>query len=259
MKIIASRANPFFKKLTRLHQEAGKPGKPVVLEGIHLCQSWVKTGKTPEWVVIDRAVVDNIEIQALVRSSPPERLVLLEAGLFKSLSDVVTAQGVLFVVTVTENALPDWINRTCILLDRIQDPGNVGTILRTAAATGVRMVFASDQTASLWSPKVLRSAQGAHFALRLHERVDLQDLMSHVVVPTIATTLAGSTQLYHTALPPHCAWIFGHEGQGIRQVLIDQANISVHVPIDSTAVESLNVAVCAALCLYEQRRQHPLA
>lgn len=256
MKIIASRANPFYKTLMRMHQEAGKSGKPVVLEGIHLCQSWLATGNPPEWVVIDRAVEHAREIQQLIQACAPERIVLLEPGLFKSLSDVVTAQGILFVVTLPQDPPALMVNQNCVLLDRVQDPGNVGTMLRTAAAAGVSVVYASEQTAALWSPKVLRSAQGAHFALALHERVDLQALMQRLKVPTVATTLEGSTDLYRTELPLRCAWIFGNEGQGIRTDLSDRASFRVRVPIDTNTVESLNVSVCAALCLYEQRRQH---
>ena len=259
MKSVASRSNPFFKSLIRMHQEAGKSGKPVVLEGIHLCQSWLATGKSPEWVVIDRAVEHNVEIQQLIQACAPERLVMLEPGLFKSISEVVTAQGILFIVTLPQDPPVLVLNQNCVLLDRVQDPGNVGTMLRTAAAAGVRLVYASEQTAALWSPKVLRSAQGAHFALSLHERVDLQALIQRLEVPSVATTIQGSTDLFDTKLPLRCAWIFGNEGQGIRTDLSDRASFRVRVPMDTTMVESLNVSICAALCLYEQRRQHSAA
>ena len=259
MKIIASRSNPFFKSLVRIHQEAGKLGKPVVLEGIHLCQSWLNAGRVPDWVIIDRGVELDVEIQALVSQIPSERLVLLEHGLFRTLSDVVTAQGILFVVTSSQDPLPSSIHQNCVLLDRIQDPGNVGTILRTAAAAGVKLIFASEHTAGLWSPKVLRSAQGAHFSLSLHEKVDLGELLARLEISSVATTLQGSAALYATPLPATCAWIFGHEGQGVDDKLCQQASMRIRVPIDTSAVESLNVAVCAALCLYEQRRQHPPA
>lgn len=256
MKVIASRANPFFKSLIRMHQEAGKPGKSAILEGIHLCQSWLDAGNAPEWVVVDRTVEHAREIQDLVQATGQERLVILESGLFKSLSDVVTSQGILFIVSILQDPFPAALNQNCILLDRVQDPGNVGTILRTAAAAGVNLVFASDQTAALWSPKVLRSAQGAHFGLSLHERIDMHSLLGRLEVPVIATTMDGSTDLYRTELPARCAWMFGNEGQGIRMELSDRASMRVRVPIDSKSVESLNVGVCAALCLYEQRRQH---
>jgi TrmH family RNA methyltransferase len=216
----------------------------------------LKAGKLPDSVVIDRDVELASEIQDLIRQTPSERLVILEPGLFRTLSDVVSTQGILFVVTPPQEVLPPTIHQNCVLLDRVQDPGNVGTILRTAAAAGVRLIIASEQTAGLWSPKVLRSAQGAHFSLSLHERVDLNDLLGQIEIPSIATTLEGSTALYGTALPETCAWIFGNEGQGVGDELCQRASMRIRVPIDASAVESLNVAVCAALCLYEQRRQH---
>lgn len=256
MKVIASRSNPFYKSLIRAHQEAGKPGRAVVLEGIHLCESWLQSGSLPDWVVVDRAQEQSSESQALLGKVSFDKVVLLEPGLFNALSDVVTAQGILFFVTPTPKPLPPRIEQNCVILDRVQDPGNVGTILRTAAAAGVRLILASDQTAALWSPKVLRSAQGAHFYLSMHERVDLQELMSRLAVPSIATSLEGSKSLYETDLPDVAAWIFGNEGQGVRKALCEQANMLIRVPVDASAVESLNVAVCAALCLYEQRRQH---
>ncbi len=259
MKIIASRSNPFFKSLVRIHQEAGKLDRAVVLEGIHLCQSWLKAGRVPDWVVLDRAVEHASEIQALIRETSRERLVLLEPGLFRSLSDVVSAQGILFVVSPSTEPLPERIHQNCVILDRVQDPGNVGTILRTAAAAGVRLIFTSEQTAALWSPKVLRSAQGAHFSLSIHEKVDLFDLMNRLEVPSIATTLVESTSLYDTTLPKTCAWMFGNEGQGLSEALTQRALMRIRVPIDTSAVESLNVAVCAGLCLFEQRRQHATA
>ena len=93
MKLIESRANPFFKSLVRMHQEAGKPGRPVLLEGIHLCQSWLNAGYVPDWVVVDRAVEHRTDTQQLIQATAPQSQVLLEPGLFKSVSDVITAQA----------------------------------------------------------------------------------------------------------------------------------------------------------------------
>lgn len=256
MKDIYSRANPLFKQLMRAHQDAGKPGQSVILEGIHLCQAWLDAGRSPEWVVIDRSRSKLHEVQSILATVEHDKTVFVDSSLFKSLSDVVTSQGILFVVTAPSATLQVTTQQNAVILDRVQDPGNVGTILRTAAAVGVRDVYASEQTAGLWTPKVLRSAQGAHFALSLHERVDLEQLLDQMSVPVIATSLTQATDLYATKLPENCAWIFGNEGQGVRPELMQKSNMRVRIPFDTKAVESLNVSVSAALCLFEQRRQH---
>src|SRR5690606_26047913 len=111
--------------------------------------------------------------------------------------------------------IPARIDENCVLLDRVQDPGNVGSVLRSCAAAGIQRVFLSDETAFAWSPKVLRSAQGAHFSLAIHERVDLQALLARLDVPLAVTTLESAQSLYHADLPSRCAWVFGHEGQGV--------------------------------------------
>ena len=258
MKEISSRANPLYKELVRAHQNAGKPGKAVVLEGVHLCQAWLDAGRIPECVVIDRTRSNHAEVQSILAVVEQDKIVLIDSPLFKTLSDVVTSQGILFVVSAPLARSSVTPQQNAVILDRIQDPGNVGTILRTAAAAGVRHVYASEQTAGLWTPKVLRSAQGAHFVLSLHERVDLDQLLDQISVPVIATSLTQATDLYATKLPEYCAWMFGNEGQGVRPELIEKASMRVRIPFDIQAVESLNVSVCAALCLFEQRRQHPI-
>src|SRR5690606_18830011 len=109
--------------------------------------------------------------------------------------------------------------------------------------------------ASAWSPKVLRSAQGAHFVMTIYEHADLAALRSRLAVPLIATALEGAQSLYDTALPAECAWVFGNEGQGVDAALLVQADLRVFIP-QIAEVESLNVAVAAGVCLFEQRRVH---
>ena len=124
-----------------------------------------------------------------------------------------------FVVALPAPALPGAVDENCVLFDRIQDPGNVGTLLRTCAAAGIKRVFLATGTAAAWSPKVLRSGQGAHFALAIHEHVDLAALLPRLRAPLVAT-LDGASDLYRTALPERCAWVFGHEGQGVDAGLL---------------------------------------
>jgi TrmH family RNA methyltransferase len=182
----------------------------------------------------------------------------MSGSLLGNLSSVDTDQGVLFVAQPTIHPIPEKIVESIVLLDRLQDPGNVGAILRTCAAAGIKRVFASVGTAGLWSPKVLRSAQGAHFLLKLHEQTDLKSLTSSLAVPLIVTTLEQASDLYMTALPKHAAWVFGNEGQGVDRELLARANLRIKIMHDR-AVESLNVTVASAICLFEQRRQHHVA
>jgi TrmH family RNA methyltransferase len=168
---------------------------------------------------------------------------------------VDTDQGVLFVAQPTIHPIPEKISESIVMLDRLQDPGNVGAILRTCAAAGIKRVFASAGTAGLWSPKVLRSAQGAHFVLKLHEQSNLMSLTESLAIPLVVTTLEDASDLHNTVLPKHAAWVFGNEGQGVAEDLLSRADIRVKIMHDK-AVESLNVTVASGVCLFEQRRQH---
>ena len=142
-----------------------------------------------------------------------------------------------------------------IVLDRVQDPGNVGTILRTAAAAGIRTVLTTAGTAACWAPKVLRAGMGGHFVLEIHENIPLEQLKAQVgALPLAGTVLQDGQSLYATDLRRPLAWVFGNEGEGIDPELQAQLGCRLTIPQDP-GVESLNVAASAAVCLFEQRRQ----
>jgi TrmH family RNA methyltransferase len=134
------------------------------------------------------------------------------------------------------------------VLDRLQDAGNVGSILRSASAFGFTQVAALKGTALLWSPKVLRAGMGAHFALRLVEGLDEQHIDT-LRVPLLATSSHQGDWLHRAALPWPCGWILGHEGQGVSPAL--QARARLHIRITQPGgEESLNVGAAAAICLH---------
>jgi RNA methyltransferase, TrmH family len=135
-----------------------------------------------------------------------------------------------------------------VVLDRLQDAGNVGSILRSAAAFGVAQVLALKGTAGLWSPKVLRAGMGAHFGLRLIEGLQVEDLAG-LTVPLLATSSHASHRLGQDPLPWPCAWVLGHEGQGVSAALMARCRHTVAIP-QPGGEESLNVAAAAAICLY---------
>ncbi|MGE4125711.1 MAG: TrmH family RNA methyltransferase [Pusillimonas sp.] len=255
MKLIQSRDNPAFRHLVRV--VAGKVRGQVVLEGVHVCQEWLRHQGQPLCAVFDASkLAQSIELQALADALDDSACLSIDAALWAKLSTVAGAgQGVCFQVSTPVPELPAQISENCLWLDRIQDPGNLGTLMRTAAAVGIRQVFISPGSASAWSSKVLRSAQGAHFALDIFENADLSGLVTRLEVALAVTTLDGGTPLYDTTLPAACAWLAGNEGQGVDARLQDLATLRVFIP-QTPAVESLNVGVAMAVCLYEQVRQH---
>lgn len=257
MKRIASRDNPLIKALQKIAAAAGRRDALVLLDGTHLCRAWLQHYGLPEKALFDAERLDRAELAALVQALPQERCVALEPRLLQSLASVESGQGVAFLVRPPQPELPARIEHACVMFDRIQDPGNVGTLMRTCAAAGVRRVLLSAGTAAAWSPKVLRSAQGAHFALDVHEHVDLTHALATLRVPVAATALHDAVSLYEADLPRACAWIFGHEGQGVAEELLRAAQFRIRIPHDTQAVESLNVTAAAAVCLFEQRRRYP--
>jgi len=259
VKYIQSPHNENYQRLLRLAQGKGQGGggaKHVLLEGVHLCEEWLRHRGQAELVVFDKQrLMQSAELQALRERLGDTPAFTCPPNLIKKLSQVPAPQGVFFFVTIAPCALPSSITENSLWLDRIQDPGNVGTLLRTAAAADVKHIFASTGCADLWSPKVLRAAQGAHFALSLFEHVDLLSLRRALRIPLLASSLMQADKLFAATLPKTCAWIFGNEGQGIRSELLMQADQRICIPQSSVA-ESLNVTVAAGICLFEQRRQH---
>ena len=261
MKRIASRDNSDFRVLLRAREGKRLPGERaestlrVALEGPHLCESWLSALGQPELAFIDEERLEHPELAAIAAKLDEHRVRLCTPALMKVASQVVQGQGIIFLAAAPQPALPQRISENCLWLDRVQDPGNMGTLLRTAAAAGMQRVYASAGCVAAWSPKVLRSAQGAHFALAIHESMDLSALRAKLEIPLLATALEGAECLYGAPLPRHAAWVFGNEGRGVQADLLAAADLRVSIP-QSPAVESLNVAVAAGVCLFEQRRRY---
>lgn len=252
---ISSRQNPFFKDLYRWARAAGGARtQQLLLEGMNLCQSWLLQRGAPDALILDEAAQSMPEVRALRAQMPEVPCYLLSSALFRRLSDVVSPQGIMFLVKKPAPELPAEISQTCLILDRIQDPGNLGTILRTAAALGIGEIFLTPGTVSPWSPKVLRSAQGAHFLLTLYEQMPRTECLPRLRIPLAMTVPDGDETLFGSRLTGPIAWLFGNEGQGVDPAWRADADYRItieHLP----QIESLNVAVAAAVCLFEQRRQ----
>ena len=249
---VSSRSNPVVVALRRLARDGAayrKEGR-VWLEGDHLAAALLARGGRPAVAVLQEDAWGEPRWRELAAAAP--RVVLLSADLFASISSLESPARGGFVFDLP---LPPALDPSAasVVLDRVQDPRNAGSILRSAAAFGVGQVLALAGTVALWSPKVLRAGMGAHFGLRLVEGLDAEALGA-LAVPLVATSPHAAPALGATPLPRPCAWVLGHEGQGIAPGLAARCALTLRIP-QPGGEESLNVAAAAAICLYESTRQ----
>lgn len=257
MKHIASRENPHFKALKKLCQsgrERRKTGR-VLLDGMHLIESYVQHVGKPEEIVVSESGAARSEIAAYLQGGNVGKSVSVLADmLFNDLAIVETPSGIMAVVTQPRCSHGFNQEVDSVLLDGIQDPGNLGSILRSAAAAGFRQVLLSADCAQAWSPKTLRAAMGAHFQLDIHESCDLPAFLGGYRGQAVLTALDATTSLYSLDLKKPVAWVFGSEGQGVSGEVAQSTQLRVRIPMPG-ATESLNVAAAVAVCLFETDRQ----
>jgi TrmH family RNA methyltransferase len=243
---ITSRDNPLLKRLRLLAHgsTAYRKQGQVWLEGDHLCRSLLARGRRPEMAVFTDAFWAQVPHDL---RDAADKIVTIPDALMAGISTLEAPAGVGVVWNLPTSAglLP---GEPAVVLDRLQDAGNVGSILRSAAAFGFRQVLALKGTAALWSPKVLRAGMGAHFALHLVEGLSVADL-GGLEVPLVATSSHQGDWLHQAQLPWPCAWVLGHEGQGVSAELSALAGQSVRIA-QPGGEESLNVAAAAAICLH---------
>jgi RNA methyltransferase, TrmH family len=256
MRHVTSSDNPQFRALLKLHQSSRERRKAglSLLDGVHLVQAYLEHVGTPEQVAVARSALADPEIAALLASSLVPAPLVLGDGLMRELSSVSTPTGLVAAVkTPRALAVPEKPG-TCVMLEDIQDPGNLGSILRSAAAAGVAEVYLSPHCVQAWSPRVLRAGMGAHFALRMYEGVDLSTIATRYEGSVFAAAGHGDVPYYEADLSGRVALIFGNEGAGISAVLRKAAHRTISIPMPGKA-ESLNVAAAAAVCLFERVRQ----
>ncbi|HKA46208.1 MAG TPA: RNA methyltransferase [Burkholderiales bacterium] len=255
MKAIRSADNPRFKvlrKLVQSSQERKKTGLSV-LDGTHLVGAYREHVGLPEQVAVSSSGRADVEVQALLARLPGVEQLELRDELFEKVSSVVTPTGIIGLVRTPQPELVARELGACVLVEELQDPGNLGSILRSAAASGIADVLLSKNSVRAWSPRVLRAAMGAHFLLRVHEDADLAAVVQQFQGKVIATSPRGRP-LFEADLSGNVALVFGNEGGGISPGLLSVAHTVVTVPMPGRA-ESLNVAAAAAVCLFERVRQ----
>jgi len=243
---IHSRDNALLKDLRRLAQDSTayrKQGR-IWLEGDHLCRAALQRGIHPSHAVFQASYWDAVGHEW---HDAGGKVVTVEDSLFAGISGLESPGRMGFVLPLPAAPALDPAAPS-VVLDGLQDAGNVGTILRSAGAFGFGQVIAMKGTAALWSPKVLRAGMGAHFGLRLLEGVTPEQLAA-LRVPLLATSSHQGEYLHKATLPWPCAWVLGHEGQGVSATLAGQASAFLRI-VQPGGEESLNVGAAAAICLH---------
>jgi RNA methyltransferase, TrmH family len=244
--LITSRDNPLVKELRKLSQDSTayrKQGR-IWIEGDHLCRAALLRGVKPVLGVFSESFWPPAGV---FHARTAIKNVVLSDSLMRDISGLESPAAMGFVIDlpVVPALQPA---AASVILDRVQDAGNVGSILRSAAAFGFGQVIALKGSAALWSPKVLRAGMGAHFALRLLESVGI-DALDALDVPIVVTSSHSGGLVHEQRLPSPCAWVMGHEGQGVSEALMSRARLNVRIA-QPGGEESLNVAAAAAICLH---------
>ncbi len=255
MKQIASKENPLFKSILRLARSsrARREEGRIILDGIHLVQCYLERfGGEGLELVVKRSAANHPEIMALADRVPAATM---SDSLFDQAAPVRSPVGVLALAPLPHLLPPVAERGFQVLLDGVQDPGNVGAILRSAAAAGARTAHLSNACADPWAPKALRGGMGAQFLLDIRPHQTLTSVVANLQVKLIACTAEAECSVYDADLRGEVAFIIGGEGAGISAGLLLNAHQKVRVPMRD-GIESLNAGVAAAICFYEWSRQN---
>ncbi len=248
---ILSRGNQYFKHLKKLNESPSyrHEVQQTILDGMHLIESYVERFGSPDSV----ALIEGGDVNKIASYLNKGTQVLeFPAGLFSEIAPVISPSGIIASINIPHLEIPK--KQNCILLlEDIQDPGNLGSILRSARASGVDLVYLSSHCADLWSPKVLRGGQGAHFYLPCIEKASFSDITKAFKGKIFATELTGKS-VFKEDLKGPAAFIFGNEGSGLQSETICLCSHSIQIPMKK-GIESLNVSAAVSICLYEKYRQ----
>ncbi|MEO8158558.1 MAG: RNA methyltransferase [Betaproteobacteria bacterium] len=256
MDHISSRQNTHFKLARKLAGSARERAKTdqILLDGTRLIGAYAaQCGLKESTLLISEKGFSRPEVQQILQSASPRHAFVLPEELFAEISQVETPEGIAAIVGIpsVEARLPDDFR---IVLDGVQDPGNLGGLLRTAAAAGATSAHLAKGCADPWSPRSLRGGMGAQFVLPLRERIDIQIGLAGFNGEVIATSPRARQSIYELDLTGPVAMIFGSEGRGIADETLGLVSQLVHIPMTGM-MESLNVAAAAAVCCFERLRQ----
>ena len=251
---LESRDNPKIKHLRGLIEQntyRKKQGQ-TVLEGTHLALAWLEKDRMIKSIFTTEYALEHPDFEEIFSQYTGIVFVLSES-LYKDISTLGTTLPCLAVVDLPSSTQALNFTEDTLILENVQDPGNVGTLLRSAAAAGIEQIVCTKGSASLWSPRVLRAGMGAHFSLFTYENVELEDILTQFKIPVYVTSSHEAESLYSKNFRKQCVWILGNEGQGVSDFALKHAE-AVSIP-QPGGQESLNVAVAGSICFFEMVRQ----
>jgi TrmH family RNA methyltransferase len=255
MKHIRSPDNALYKRLKKLASSARARQQDALtlIDGEHLIRAWHARHGAPPTLVVSDASADTPAIAATRALCAASEQIVMSHALFQQLAPVETPSGMLAVIPIAPLPVPARVD-FALLVETIQSPGNLGGMLRTAAAAGVRAAYLSRHCVDAWSPKTLRAGMGAQFVLPIVENADLSDIAQRFEGTLAATVVRDGESLFAADLSGPLALMVGNEGAGLSDALAALATQRLTIPMAS-GVESLNAAAAVAVCLFEALRQ----
>ena len=251
---LESKDNPKIKHLRGLIEQNSfrKKQRQTVLEGTHLTLAWLAKNRKIHSIFTTEVAMSHPDLEKINELYDGYVFVISES-LYKDLSTLGNTLPCLAIIDLPKTASTIDYSVDTLILENVQDPGNVGTLLRSAAAANIKQIICTQGSASLWSPRVLRAGMGAHFSLSCFENFQLTDILPKFDIPVFVTSSHRSTSLYSKDLSKPCVWILGNEGQGASDYALEHAQ-SVTIP-QPGGQESLNVAIAGSICFFEMVRQ----
>ncbi|MDO4870783.1 MAG: RNA methyltransferase [Candidatus Saccharibacteria bacterium] len=256
MEIIRSRQNAKIKQIVRLITDAKARRQTgiTVIDGVSFVRDYIAKFGQPEMLLIDETKQERAQAVLELASD----YILVSPEVMKLVSSVKTNAGVLAVVKIPNTK--EYVDRgqSVLLIDRVQDPGNLGAICRLALAVGIDDILLADGSVDPFSPNVIRSSAGAVFNLNIYQKANLMNFIKqHSKMNFIATSSHAEKNIFELDLTSQIGWLVGNEGAGVSPVLLKLATLTTKIP-QSEQLESLNLAMATTVCLYEQFRQNNL-
>lgn len=258
MMRIESRENKIYKEIRKLKEKKYRQrNKKYIIEGVRIVEEAVRANAKIENVLFDEEMIDSNSIKNLINSNDLKKIILSH-DLFKNISNTETSQGVIAIIDNSKTVEKSDGN-FYVLVDKVQDPGNLGTIIRTSHAAGARGIIMTKGTVDVYNEKTLRSTMGSVFYMPLIEDFDLsftKELLNNGY-RMIVSALDATNNFFEEDLKGSVIIAVGNEGNGVSEEIKNLASVKVKIPMPGNA-ESLNVSVASGIMIYEKVRQNLL-